>query len=382
MIDRRRFLGGAAALGLGSPRVLSGQESKPPLAADPQVVRVLEEARGDGRRLPGMIGAIVRGDNLAAIGAVGLRKVGSPEPMKVEDKVHLGSCTKAITATMIGTLVDAGKLRWDSTLGEVFPDRAARMHPGYRAVTLMQMLNHRAGLPADVPTDDLDPGASPTEQRRSLLGRMLGEAPGSRPGTAFLYSNLGYTLAGLMAEQASRTPWDRLIRGRVFEPLGMASAGFGPPATPGRVDQPWGHEIDGEKTRAVHADNPPVLGPAGTVHCSVPDWARFASLHLDGKFGEVRLVTPATLRALQTPPAGGDYAAGWLVCDRSWAGGTALNHAGSNTFWYCAIWLAPARNFGILLATNAAGDAAEAGIEQAIGGLIRYEAIGRRGRKR
>jgi len=325
-----------------------------------------------------MIGAILRGDSVAAIGAAGVRKAGSPEPIGVGDRVHIGSCTKAMTATMIGTLVDAGKLRWDSTLGEVFPDRAEKLHPDYRAVTLTQLLSHRAGLPANAPWRTLAPLASPTEQRRAILGRMLGEAPGSRPGTAYLYSNLGYALAGLMAEQVSGTPWDRLMRERVFGPLGMASAGFGPPGDPGRVDQPWGHRIVGEESRPVHFDNPPAMGPAGTVHCSVPDWARFAALHLDGKFAATRLVTPATLQALHTPAPGGDYGGGWIICQRPWAGGTALTHSGSNTFWFCTVWLAPARGLGILVAANAAGTEATDAVEDAIGGLIRHEGARRR----
>ena len=386
MIDRRRFLGGAASLVLGSARPTFGQEPKAApqgmLAPDPRVVRILEEARGDGRRLPGMVAGVVRKGDLAAVGSVGVRKVGSPDLIRPEDRVHLGSCTKAMTATMIGTLVDAGKLRWDSTLAEVFPDRAGKMHPDYRAVTLTQLLTHRAGLPANADWWGLGRGLSATDQRRAVLARTLAEAPGSRPGSAQLYSNLGYVLAGLMSEQVSRTPWDRLMRERVFGPLGMASAGFGPPGRAGAADQPSGHKIEGDETRPVRIDNPPALGPAGTVHCSIPDWAKFAALHLGRQPRGTPILKAETLRALQTPAPGDDYAGGWYVAERSWAGGTALNHSGSNTFWYCTIWLAPARDFALMVATNAAGDEAKAGIEQALASLIRAEGFEGRGRGR
>ncbi len=103
------------------------------------------------------------------------------------------------------------------------------------------------------------------------------------------------------------------------------------------------------------------MGPAGTIHCSVPDWAKFAALHLQGERGTSKLLKPATLKTLHTPPEGREYAAGWIVCERSWAGGLALNHAGSNTCWYSNIWLAPAMNFAILVATNRGdSDAAKA----------------------
>ena len=380
MIDRRRFLGGAA-LGLASARSTFGQEPKdtpqPPIEADPRVVRILEQARGDGRRLPGMVGAVVRKGELAAIGAVGVRKAGSPNPIRVGDKVHLGSCTKAMTATMIGTVVDAGKIRWDSTIAEVFPDRAAKIHPDFRGVTLTDLLHHRAGLPGDVEWWNLGQGLTPTDQRRALLARVLRDPPLTKPGTTQSYSNVSYALAGLMAEQVTRTPWDRLMRDRIFRPLGMASAGFGPPGKAGGVDQPWGHKIDGAETRAIHADNPPSMGPAATVHCSVPDWARFAALHLGHDPGGDRpILKPETLKALHTPSEGGDYAGGWIACERSWAGGTAFNHAGSNTYWFCNIWIAPGRDLALLVATNAAGDEARAGTEQATTGLLRAEEKG------
>ena len=77
------------------------------------------------------------------------------------------------------------------------------------------------------------------------------------------------------------------------------------------------------------------MGPAGTVHCSVPDWAKFAALHLAGEpWKGSKLLKPATFRTLHTPPPGREYAGGWIVVERSWAGGVALNHNGSNTSWY------------------------------------------------
>jgi CubicO group peptidase (beta-lactamase class C family) len=399
MIGRRRFLG-LASLGLASaslaPSGLFAQDPRPKgkarpkanakspadpgpaLEADEQVNRILAQARTDGRRLPGMIGGIVRGEELASIGAVGVRKVGSPEPIRVGDLVHIGSCTKALTATMIGTLVDEGKLRWESTVAEVFPDWAGGIHPDYAAVTLDQLLRHRSGLPHDFPWWEARRDLPVVEQRLGLLGRSLRDAPKSKPGSAYDYSNAGYVLAGMMAERVAGSSWEVLMGRRLFGPLGMASAGFGPPGTRGKVDHAWGHRASGDTVEAAHEDNPPVMGPAGTVHCSLSDWARFASYHFRGELGGVRLLKPETLKALHTPRPGEEYAGGWIALDRSWAGGRALTHSGSNTLWYCTIWLAPARDFAILVATNAAGKPAEEACDQAVSGLIRSLATNER----
>ena len=176
----------------------------------------------------------------------------------------------------------------------------------------------------------------------------------------------------MVAERAAGAPWEDLIKRRVFEPLGMASAGFGPPGTRGRVDQPWGHLAEGDTVRAIQDDNPQVMGPAGTVHCTLRDWARFASYHLKGVLGGVRLLKPETLKALHAARPREEYTpGGWLALERSWAGGKALAHTGSNTYWYSSVWLAPEREFGVLVVVNAAGKPAEDACDQAASALIR-----------
>ena len=200
---------------------------------------------------------------------------------------------------------------------------------------------------------------------------MMKEPPQNRPGSTYLYSNVGYALAGLMAEMVAGESWEDLMRRRLFGPLEMASAGFGPLGRPGTVEQPWGHHAVGDRVEPTQQDNAPALGPAGTVHCSIPDWARFAALHMAAERGKPRLLKAATFRALHTPPAGADYADGWIVCQRSWAGGQAFSHNGSNTSWFSTIWLAPAINLAFLAATNQGDKVAEKANDEAIAALIR-----------
>jgi CubicO group peptidase (beta-lactamase class C family) len=380
MIGRRDILRAAAVGGLVfGPDSAIGQTKRtakkkaapeqPPVRADERVNQVLAPVR-DEHRLPGLIGAILTGDKLAAIGALGIRKIGATDAFQVTDQVHLGSDTKAMTATMIGTLVDEGKLSWGSKVRDVFPQVASQLHPDFQAATLSHLLTHRAGLPANASWWQL-PGTTATAKRRSLLTTMLKDAPLSRPGSTYAYSNVGYALAGLMAEHVSGQSWETLMNKRLFEPLGMTSAGFGSPGHPGKVDQPWGHHDSGGEVKPTQQDNAPALGPAGTVHCSVPDWAKFAALHLRGAQGKPKLLKASTFRALHTPPPGNNYAGGWLVVERSWANGLTLNHSGSNTAWFAVIWIAPVRDFAILVATNQGGDTASKATDQAVSELIK-----------
>jgi CubicO group peptidase (beta-lactamase class C family) len=380
-MTRRRDILRAAALGglaFGSDSAFAQTKGtakkkpapeQPPVRADERVNQVLAPVR-DEHRLPGLIGAILTGDKLAAIGALGIRKIGATDPIRVTDQVHLGSDTKAMTATMIGTLVDEGKVSWGSKIRDVFPQVASQLHSDFQAVTLSHLLTHRAGLPANASWWHL-PGNTTTAKRRSLLTTMLKDAPVTRPESTYAYSNVGYVLAGLMAEHVSGQSWETLMSKRLFEPLGMTSAGFGSPGHPGKVDQPWGHHDSGGEVRPTQVDNAPAMGPAGTVHCSVPDWAKFAALHVRGAQGKPKLLKASTFRALHTPPPGNNYSGGWLVLERSWANGLTLSHSGSNTAWYATIWIAPVRDFAILVATNQGGDTASRATDQAVSELIR-----------
>lgn len=106
------------------------------------------------------------------------------------------------------------------------------------------------------------------------------------PGSRFAYSNLGYIRVGSMLEHVTGRTWEELICDRVFDPLGLKTAGLGPQAHLGRVDAPLGHSIVDGRPRAFlsgpNGDNPSVLGPAGVAHMSVLDFGSWAGWSLGG----------------------------------------------------------------------------------------------------
>lgn len=343
------------------------QSAKP--KSDRQIEALLEPIR-EKHKLPGMVAGIVTRRGLLVAGAVGARKLGAPEPITVNDQLHLGSDTKAMTATLLGRFVDESKFSWRSTVGEVFRDFKSEIHPDFEAVTLEQLLTHRAGLPANLPYVPSS-GGSLVEQREALAKKALGSPPLHPPGSKYLYSNIGYIIAGHFAERAAGKPWEELMRSEIFDPLGMSSAGFGAPGTKGGIDQPWGHGLVFGTLVPLQMDVP-VIGPAGTVHCSLADWAAFVALHLNAARGEARLLKPETFSALHDPVGDQDYVGGWVIVERPWAGGRALTHSGSNTMWYVTAWLAPEREVAYLAATNAGGSAAQTGCDEAIAALIEH----------
>ncbi len=137
---------------------LVGCDSSDPLsdidigvAGDGNLNRVLEPIRDD-HGLPSLAAVLIRSGQIVETGAVGVRAAGSPEPVTTGDRWHLGSITKAMTATLAATLVEQGVIEWSTTIQEVFPDLVGNIRSEYVDVRLDELLYHTAGLPTNSST--------------------------------------------------------------------------------------------------------------------------------------------------------------------------------------------------------------------------------------
>jgi CubicO group peptidase (beta-lactamase class C family) len=303
--------------------------------------------------LPGMAAAIVGPSGVIAAGSVGVRKLGSDEAITADDIFHLGSCTKAMTSTMLATLVAEDKLTWDTTLIEVFPELADDIHPEYHEASLWQLVTHRAGLPRDAAWYAFQ-DKEIKERRLAIIKLRLEKAPESKRGE-LLYSNLGYVVAAAMAERVTGESWESLMQKRLFDPLDMTSAGFGPPGTLKFIEQPWGHMQVGGEWKPNQIDISAANGPSGNVHCSLEDWAKFVALQLPAD--DPSILSRDQLNKLMEPD--GPYAAGWNVGPRAWAKGLTLSHTGSNSFWFTMVFVVRDINRAVVVATNSKNDSSE-----------------------
>lgn len=347
----------------------------------PAVLERLAPLRAE-HELPALAALVIKGGKTSGVAAVGSRRLGAPEGVTVDDAWHLGSCTKAMTATLVALLAEDGALTLETTLGDVYADLAPGMEPAWRDVTLEQLLSHRAGAPAELTRDGLwttlftDQERTLPALRRLVVEQVTKHAPEFEPGTKFLYSNGGVTIAGAVAEQVTGRAYEELLRERLFGPLEMSRAGFGAPGTPGALDAPRGHK-PGPRGRLVAvepgglmADNPPAVAPAGTAHAPLEDWARFALLHLRGARGEEGLLLePASFRSLHRARGPEGYALGWGVGAFP-EGGRVLTHSGSNTMWFATVVLAPDDDAAVLVVTNCGGPRAERACGAAVVALL------------
>src|SRR5437762_4429879 len=176
----------------------SSEENNAPVNVD----AILQAILGRGGERFGMAAAVLRGERIIAQGVAGVRKRGTAERITLDDRFHLGSCTKAMTATLVAMLVEEGKLNWTTTLGELFADTVKPMHPAWEKVTLRQVLAHRAGLRHEpdglaqvlnelVGRPPRAPLGTLPQQRLEIARQALSRPPGIAPDTKYWYSNVG-----------------------------------------------------------------------------------------------------------------------------------------------------------------------------------------------
>lgn len=322
---------------------------------------LLEDIRAK-TSVPGIAAAVIDRGGVLAIGVSGTRRADEPAPLTVDDVFHLGSDTKAMTALLVARLVEDGVLRWDMTMAEAFAGDP--MHEGLQDVTLTQLMRHRGGVSTVL--TDLAPGIMQrleplsVEGRRKLLTtEVLAIAPRYTPGSSFEYSNFGYVIVGAAIERATGRSWEEEMKAQLFDPLGMESCGFGPTAAGDARDQPWAHVDMKDKFVPAELDNPPFLGPAGTVHCSLSDWGAFAAVFFEGS----TFVSAESIDRLTSPvpksDGRGGYALGWAVPEIEAFGIPVLTHDGSNTVNYASIVVMPSLGAAVLVAVNAGGERAQ-----------------------
>jgi CubicO group peptidase (beta-lactamase class C family) len=332
----------------------------PPRSSGPRgdaLARLIVDQRKE-KNLVGLAAMIMVDGKVEATAAQGQRKIGSGVSLELTDEWHLGGITKSMTATMMARLVESGRMKWSDTVGQMFPD--ASIHEDWKTVTLRQLLTDTAGAPKNFPKPVWykHPPLGPecTEARREAVLEVLTQKPEPSPDDKYVYSNVGYTIAGAMAEKATGATWEDLVKREVFEPLKLASAGFGPPKSPDEtLEQPRGHHVSysWKFPAEDYEDNTPIVGPAGTIRMTLEDLCMFTTEHLRGDLGDGKLLSADTYKLLHAAEPN-QYACGWIwkvpVAEIPYT--TVYWHNGANTMWYALVVFIPEKNIVVAVTSN------------------------------
>jgi D-alanyl-D-alanine carboxypeptidase len=278
----------------------------------------------------------------------------TPEPVQEDDSWHIGSCGKSLTAALYARLVEQGQAEWGLPLPALFPDLAG-IHPGWSSATVDDLFTCRSGLPGNLDRAAMvaayrDPRL-PTEQRSTAALSALANAPGKVG--RFLYSNLGYVIAGAAMDRLGGRSFESLLESELLQPLGATSGGFGvPPRICGhRPRLQLGSLCLGQGRSAspddIHSDNPPLYTPAGRLHLTLGDWARVQRLFLEG----TGFLAPGSVqRLLRMPGDGRGMAMGWAPVQG--VVGVGLGMQGSNTLWAASAMMSDDRSRVAMVIAN------------------------------
>jgi CubicO group peptidase (beta-lactamase class C family) len=339
--------------GCGDGQKISDPLPEKPLtgqAGDGNLEQIVDYIRID-KGLPALAAVLVHDGQIIEMAATGTRKINSNIVVTTEDKWHLGSLTKSMTSTLAAMLVKQGIINWNTTIADVYPELSGVMKSEYENIRLDQLLSHTSGMRPNLPALNSYHNSSLDieSQRQKMVEEALILNPEVDEGE-FLYSNLGYMVAGAMMEKLTSTSWEALLENNLFTGLTMTRSGFGITDVQNNLSQPVGHLSQGSGWAASNTDNPKVLGPAGIVHSSLEDMGNYIAAHLAGARGNdvPGFLTAAEFSKLHTPAENSNYALGWGVTD------TTLNHNGSNVKWLANITIFPDNNTALFIVTNAA----------------------------
>ena len=307
--------------------------------------------------VPGAVLAIVRGEEVIFARGFGVADIERNTPVTPDTPFFIGSSTKAFTATLVGMLVDEGRMRWDEPVDTYLPEFKLKVQskdPNDRA-TLRDVLSHRTGF-TRMAFLEINRGLSSDEiLRRASSAEAL--APFRQ---RFLYNNVHYLAAGSAAGVAAGTSWHALMKERILAPLGMT-------ATRTSLREAWndprtarGYSWD-EAAQAVRpltlemGINVDGVAPAGAISSTARDmtsWLRFLLRQgvQDGKtlISSDALTTTWTQQIAISDARG--YGMGWFVS--KWQGQRLIEHGGSITGYSAEVGLLPDSNIGFVVLTN------------------------------
>ncbi len=323
----------------------------------PDMVRSDLEGVRERYFVPSLGVAEITMDKIITYGPVGKARIGSDTRVTSDSLYQLGSCTKAMTATVLIKLLHENSLSWNTRLLDIFPEYSATAHRDYHEVTLGDIVSHQAGFPTAGDVATINRLRNYNGSLTQYLGEILQQTSRIRRGR-FLYSNSGYAALGAVIERLSGLTYTEAMVRLLFDPLNVKPH-FGFPSDLGS-DQPWGHTANwgaAAPGRAMDQFLPTILWPAGMASMTLRDYARFAQLHLRGMLGRDDAgFASDMISQLHKPrisidsPLDSAYASGWVIekvygREIHWHNGSA-----GNFMVYMAI--NPERKKGVVVVTN------------------------------
>jgi CubicO group peptidase (beta-lactamase class C family) len=311
--------------------------------------------------VPGAAVGLYQNGKIVFEGGLGVRQLGDPTPVDADTLFMIASNTKSMTTLLLATLIDEGKLSWDTPVVQVMPD----FKLGDPETTKQVLIRHLVCACTGLPRQDFEwllefQGATPKSELQ-LLGTFQ---PTSKFGELFQYSNLLAAAGGFVAahvispDRELGAAYDDAMAARIFTPLGMSSTTFDyEKALAGNHASPHSWDVDGNPAAAVMAANYSIrpLRPAGGAWSSARDMMRYLRMELGkGTLDGKRVASEANVVSRREPQVriGNDVTYGMgLEVDRKW-GIPIVSHGGSMIGYKSDMYYLPEHDVAAVILTN------------------------------
>ena len=333
-------------------------------------------------RLPGLAVGVIEDGKVTRTITRGEIVVGSGQAVTPASIFKIASNSKAMTASVLARLVQAGKLQWDDPVVKYLPNFRLEDEWVTRHLLVRDLLVHNSGLPEG--GGDLMLWPEPNEfTRADILAGLAYIKPAYGFRAGYAYDNTLYIVAGEVAAAAGGASYEELVRREIFQPLGLERCRVGGFRLdePGDVAQP--HRREGEGNVVFSGDDawvePIASAAAGGIRCSLDDmlaWARNwlvptpAQLEWLSPAQRAQMWTARTPMPISARRRAWDrthslaYAFGFRLADMD--GEWTVSHTGSLNGMYSAMLLLPDRRSGFVLMTNGDGDTARTVLTEAL----------------
>jgi CubicO group peptidase (beta-lactamase class C family) len=324
---------------------------------DAYIVRVMDEWK-----VPGLAIAVVEEREVILSRGYGYRDVDEQRPVTDRTLFAIGSITKSFTVTLLGMMVDEGKLDWDEPVRRYLPDFQLYDDVATEYMTPRDLVTHRSGLPRH---DLLWYGSDLT--RRELYQRLRYLEPSREFRAAWQYQNLMFMTAGYLAEQVEGRSWEELVDERILEPLGMSRSNFSVRDMQKADDFAYPYHNNEGDVRQIDFRNIDEVGPAGSINSSVREMIEYVQLHIDkGKVGEEQLLSQSNAVQMQMPQMAmqgaiqydelghSSYGMGFFVT--TYRGRKLVHHGGGIDGFISLLSFMPRERVGMIVLTNMSGN--------------------------
>jgi CubicO group peptidase (beta-lactamase class C family) len=303
--------------------------------------------------IPEISYAVIDSKTIFEIAALGKHSIELADTATINDRFHIGSNTKAMTAFIIAKYVEKEKLRWTTKFFDIFPEWKENSKPDYLNITLQELLSHKAGIqPFQGNNDPEIPEFKGTNQeKRNQFGQFVLTLESVKIDNTnpFIYSNAGYTLATLMLEKVTKKSWEQLVK-LVFNDDLKLNVKLSWPENQMQKDT-WGHSFENNKLTPIpstvdyHLD---YTEPSGDINITLTDYIKFIQLNLKGLSGKNNYLNAETYKFIHKGIE--NYTMGWYNIYEN--NKELSTHSGTAGTYYTLVHIDRITNKAYIIFTN------------------------------